>query len=58
MDNLEMLRRYRDRIRDEYLDACCDMAYTVQELNELRERLVDLDEQIENREFYNTHLAG
>ena len=58
MDNLEMLRRYRDRIQDEYLDACCDMAYTVQELNELRDRLVDLDEQIANREFYNTYVAG
>ena len=58
MDNLKMLRRYRDQIQDEYLDACCDMRYTVQELNGLRERLVDLDEQIANREFYNTYVAG
>ena len=58
MDNLTILRSYRDRIQDEYLDACCDMRYTVEELNELRDRLVDLGEQIANREYYNTYIGG
>ena len=50
MDNLNTLRSYRDRIQKEYLDACCDMRYTVEKFNELWERLIDLNEQIESME--------
>lgn len=51
MDNLTKILNYRDRLTDEYLDACVDESYTIKQVQELRNRLADLEEYIEAIQF-------
>lgn len=51
MDNLTKILNYRDRLMDEYLDACIDESYSVKELHELRDRVAYLNDYIEVIQF-------
>jgi hypothetical protein len=44
--NLEKIISYRDRLKDLYFDACIDENFTVEQLQQLRHRLEDLEEYI------------
>ena len=46
MNNLEKIISYRDRVQDVYFDACVDENFTVEQLQQLRHRLEDLEEYI------------
>jgi hypothetical protein len=45
--NLEKIISYRDRVQDVYFDACVDENFTVEQLQQLRNRLEDLEEYIQ-----------
>ena len=44
--NLEKIISYRDRLKDLYFDACIDQNFTVEQLQQLRHRVEDLEEYV------------
>ena len=45
---IEKIISYRDRLKDLYFDACIDENFTVEQLQQLRHRLEDLEEYIQH----------
>jgi hypothetical protein len=46
--NLEKIISYRDRVQDIYFDACVDENFSLEQLQQLRNRLEDLEEYIQH----------